>query len=146
MANRILVRINSDFLEDYDRLGKNQKNKNFENSPFQIRKDVFMLAATCGFLKDQEEELPNNAHDLFSTTTLTKHDLAALKAMYINKNNMDIENALESDEKIIRQAERWAEAGLKHIKMRLFETTNPLPPIYILSDWITDDEMWFSKK
>ena len=57
MAKRVQIRINLRFLEDYDRLGTNiVKDKDYEDSPFPIRKDVFMLAATCGFLKDQEEE------------------------------------------------------------------------------------------
>lgn len=136
---RIRIRIDPEFLEDYDTLGK-RGSTDYENCPFIIQKDVFMMAATCGFLKNQEEELPSPTHDLFGSEVLDDIDKASLTAMYMKTNNMDIQDTLEDDEKIFRQAEQWAHAGLKWLKIHILGDVDQAN-IYSLCDWLRDEKL-----
>ncbi len=143
VKKRIRIRINPQFLEDYDTLGK-RGNTNYEDCPFQIQKDVFMMATTCGFFKYQQEDLPSITHDLFGTEVLDELDIASLTAMYMKYNAMDIEGTLKDQEQIIKQAEKWAEAGFKWLKIYIigdYDQAN----MYSLCDWLRD-EKWYREK
>ncbi len=140
MARRTL-RINFKFLGDYDLLGA-AHSADPKDSPFPIRKDVFMMAATWGFLKNQYEDLPSGkgaTHDLFKEEQFTETDKAAITAMYISHNNMHIEKALSDESGKYDQAERWAEAGLKWLKIHILHDTDQAN-IYSLADWVTGEE------
>ena len=79
-----------------------------------------------------------------STNTVDESDWAALYAMYIKYNDMDIALALEKKELVIRQAEKWAYSGLKFIKMHLDD--DDYANIYNLSNWIIEKPEWYMKK
>lgn len=140
--SRTKVRIDKEFLEIYDELGTGKQSRKFNLSPLPIRKDVFMLAMTMGFLKGQEEEIPSGqSHDLFETTTFTKEDIACIIALYLAHNQMDIENYIEDDDReILDQAEKWAQAGLKWVRIKILMDSDQ-SNIYSLCDWIISDKV-----
>ena len=117
MVNVVSVRINPRFIEDYRNLGDRRKvGGKLEKTPFPLQKDVFMMAVALGFTNNKEKPLPPKSHDLFRSTTFEDQDMAVLRALFIAKNNMSIDNELENDDIIIKQAERWAEQGFKYLK------------------------------
>lgn len=141
MAQDVIVRVDYDKLEDYDTLG-HSKSTNFEKTPFPIRKDVFMMAATCGFLKNIEKELPKNTSDLFRSGTFQDHDIAAMQTMCIAYNKMEIDDKVLSLDYIIRQSEKWAQAGFKYLKVYTIQDSG-LDNLYSLCDWITLKRKWY---
>ncbi len=145
MARR-LIHINKKFLETYDRLGA-AHGDDPKDCPFPIRKDVFMMAVTWGFLKNQSEDLPTGkdaVHDLFGNETFSTTDQAILTALYIIYKENDIEAALADEIGLYNQAERWAEAGLKWLEINIIHDTDQAN-LYSLCDWIMGNEFSISE-
>jgi hypothetical protein len=141
---RITVKVNKNLLEDYDQLGS-KDNKDYLQSPFLIRKDVFMMAVVCGFIKNQKSPLPDKSkdiHELFGTETFDDLDIAILTTIFIKDNAMEINSEIENLGKIVGLAEEYAEEGLKWLKIYIYE--NDQPNLYSLCDWI-ENPKWHSK-
>jgi len=110
----VLVKINPKKVEDYNYLGG--RSRNFLKGPFPTMKDVFMMAVAYGFKNDKEKSLPKPPHDLFREDVFSQQDIAVLTALYISKHGMTIDESITDIEKVIRQAEKWAEGGFSLLR------------------------------
>ena len=140
MPTRYTIKINPNFVEDYRALGdRRMANTTLEKTPFPIQKDVFMTAVALGYNKNKQKDLPSNTHELFNNSVFSDQDVAVLRALFLEKNKLEITKDLEDLKSVFQQAERWAEAGFRYLKAKTIRESSD-DNIYCLVDMINEQK------
>ena len=103
MNSEIRVRTSKEYTQVYDSVRKG----------LNIEAHVLFFVCFCFAVSKRLEPIEiQNREDKFWSRTITPQEWTAIYTFFLDKNNMNLK-AIEDDEVVIRQAERYANAGMK---------------------------------